>query len=730
MRLSMIFAALLVAAAAADASTIITPQALLSEEYVYSSAVNAINGARLNSPIPDGGPVSHALGVTHRYHGGWGGSFATTAPGGGGSDFFESIAPDDAVELVFDLTGGSDTPIGSVLLWQYENSGGGANRTGNHARTVEMRINTEAEGSTVFTGPPVTLTLLPVTDGDADPDNDLGGINRAQGFTIEERIGRFAQIALTDNYLGFQGITLGGDRVGLGEVRFGTEALPEYEPEKVWLMVVHAHPDDEGIFFGGLLPYATQVLRLPTLLVDMTTGWLNDDGSQTADSHTREAELREAAVRYGLENEPVFALFQQTNSNVSIDHAWDRWADHVTDGDDLDEGKRRSSRYLAELIRAHRPEVIAAHDFDGEYGHPDHKATAHAVSAAWHLAAGREAVIDDSVTPPTLVTPDGREGEPWEARKVYIHGYDTNPLFHDHWETTSIDTDGDDSPDATPRQVANHALDAHVSQGQPNVVTVYDPLANGGNSWDAHPSEWWGLLHTTVGADSVAPDFTIEGQLYSGWARGDLMQHVPPPPPTSCHVDVAVLDFGDVAVGDSATAEFVVTNDGEGVLAGTAALEGGNCAGFSIPSGTASYSLPGGQSHVVVIRFAPDEDSVNPDCLVATGHDLCGVVALQGVVTGAASPAPTMRLAVHPNPFNPRATIRFVLERDEAAELAVYDLAGRRLCVLLDGIRLAGSHAVVWEGSDSTGRPLASGVYLLRLRTESATQVEKLTLIR
>lgn len=730
MRLSMILAALLLAAASADASTIIAPQALLSEEYVYNSAVNTINGEGLNSPIPDGGPVSHALGITHVYHGGWSGSFATIAPGGGGSDFFASIAPDSAVELVYDLTGGDDVTIGSVLFWQYENSGGGANRTGNHARTVEIRVNSEAQGSTDFAGPPVTLTLLPVTDGDADPGNDLGGVNSAQGFTIGPLDGRYVQLAITDNYLGHQGITIGGDRVGLGELRFGSEALPEYEPEDVWLMVVHAHPDDEGIFFGGVLPYYSQVLRLPTLLVNMTTGWLNADGSQTTDSETREAELREAAVRYGLEGEPVFALFQQTNWNVSIDQSWDRWADHVTDGDDIDEGKRRSSRRLAELIRAHRPEVIAAHDFGGEYGHPDHKATAHAAQAAWHLAAGREATIDDGVTPPTLVMPDGLVGEPWEASKVYIHGHGENPLFHEHWETVSIDATGDGTPDATPRQVANHALDAHVSQGQPKVATVFDPIANGGNSWDAYPSEWWGLLASTVGPDDIAPDFTIEGQLYSGWARGDFTQNVPGPPATSCHVDVAALDFGGVAVGDTATAEFVVTNDGEGVLAGTAVLEGGNCEGFSIVPGTESYSLYRGRSQAVVVRFAPSSASLNHDCVVAAGHELCGGVALQGTVTGAAPVEPPMRLSAHPNPFNPQVTIRFALDRDEAVQLSVYDLAGRRLRVLSSGNLAAGSHAVSWDGHDASGRPLASGIYLLRLKAESTTQVEKLTLIR
>ena len=112
--------------------------------------------------------------------------------------------------------------VGSVILWQYENNGGGATaNVGNHSRTIEIRINTEAQGCVAFSDPAATVTLLPVTDSDADPDNDLGGVNSAQFFAFDPlENGRYVQLSITDNYRGFQGITIGGDRVGLGEVRF------------------------------------------------------------------------------------------------------------------------------------------------------------------------------------------------------------------------------------------------------------------------------------------------------------------------------------------------------------------------------------------------------------------------------------------------------------------------------------------------------------------------------
>lgn len=312
------------------------------------------------------------------------------------------------------------------------------------------------------------------------------------------------------------------------------------QPSKASLMVIHAHPDDEGIFFGGALPYYTQVQNLPTVQINITTGWLNANGTQTNDSLTRQAELREVAWRYGLRNLPIQDFFQQTNWQKPIAESWDRWADNVTDNPynaaDIQQGKIDASKYLAQQIRFYKPDVIITHDFGGEYSHPDHKAIPYATAAAWDLAAGRNAAINDGETPITHITPDGVAGDPWEAKKLYMHaegpGQDpesfVNYLFHDDWEDVSIDTNGNSIPDKSPRQVANDAMLAYPSQGTPKVTTVYDPTANGGNAWDPFPSEIWGLYRSTVGSDSLS-SFTIEGTAYADFARGDFFQNLPEP---------------------------------------------------------------------------------------------------------------------------------------------------------------------------------------------------------
>lgn len=84
----------------------------------------------------------------------------------------------------------------------------------------------------------------------------------------------------------------------------------------------------------------------------------------------------------------------------------------------------------------------------------------------------------------------------------------------------------------------------------------------------------------------------------------------------------------------------------------------------------------------------------------------------------------------YPNPFNPRTSIRFDVPRPGPAELAVFDLRGRRVVTLVDGPVEAGYHSVVWDGTDAQGRPLASGVYFARLRGDGFQRQRKMLLVR
>jgi hypothetical protein len=82
--------------------------------------------------------------------------------------------------------------------------------------------------------------------------------------------------------------------------------------------------------------------------------------------------------------------------------------------------------------------------------------------------------------------------------------------------------------------------------------------------------------------------------------------------------------------------------------------------------------------------------------------------------------------ANYPNPFNPSTQIQFNLPADGPVRLAVYNLLGQRVRLLVDSTNLnAGTHQVTFEASD-----LASGTYLYRLETPQQTISRRMVLMK
>ena len=95
--------------------------------------------------------------------------------------------------------------------------------------------------------------------------------------------------------------------------------------------------------------------------------------------------------------------------------------------------------------------------------------------------------------------------------------------------------------------------------------------------------------------------------------------------------------------------------------------------------------------------------------------------------TAVAPPGPvTPSLNAHPNPFNPSVRLNIALGAAvPSAHLGIYDPAGRRVAVLVDGPLPAGEHGLDWNAQGQ-----ASGVYLARLVTAEGIREIKLTLLR
>ena len=110
-----------------------------------------------------------------------------------------------------------------------------------------------------------------------------------------------------------------------------------------------------------------------------------------------------------------------------------------------------------------------------------------------------------------------------------------------------------------------------------------------------------------------------------------------------------------------------------------------------------------------------------------------GSYAATGYVDNPNQTIPPLRdqlLQNYPNPFNPSTSISFSLSKASHASLRIYNLKGQLVRTLLDGQLSQGSHTLVWDGRDSSGTSVASGVYLYRLETPGSSFGKRMLLMK
>jgi|GEM_PF-1130789 len=79
----------------------------------------------------------------------------------------------------------------------------------------------------------------------------------------------------------------------------------------------------------------------------------------------------------------------------------------------------------------------------------------------------------------------------------------------------------------------------------------------------------------------------------------------------------------------------------------------------------------------------------------------------------------------YPNPFNPSTKIQFSIGTGSYVSLKIYDVLGREVVTLVNGMQSPGEHTIEWNGTNSSGQHVASGVYFYQLQTSSGYSATK-----
>jgi ligand-binding sensor domain-containing protein len=257
---------------------------------------------------------------------------------------------------------------------------------------------------------------------------------------------------------------------------------------------------------------------------------------------------------------------------------------------------------------------------------------------------------------------------------------------------------------------------------------------------DAHGSIWFGTWDP----------FAFRGRLWrhdgSSWTNARLDLHALP---SAFPEAIATMNDGTVWMGTSGTTGGNLVNVTGAAWAVYDRLNSG-----LPPGGISSLAVDGSTLWIGtgsgLVRYdgtawttysalnsALPEDFVLAVATDAKGNTwagtLSGGVAVfneGGIVTGTADaetgiPRSPALLHSYPNPFNGTTTIRFRLPSTMFVSLRVYDLLGREVSTVVDGVLEAGEHARQWDAAH-----VASGTYLCRLHTATGTITNRVVVLR
>ena len=80
----------------------------------------------------------------------------------------------------------------------------------------------------------------------------------------------------------------------------------------------------------------------------------------------------------------------------------------------------------------------------------------------------------------------------------------------------------------------------------------------------------------------------------------------------------------------------------------------------------------------------------------------------------------------YPNPFNANAVIPYQLPQAGFLRIDIYNLLGQKIKTLVDKMHLAGHFRITWDGKDSDGRYVTSGIYFYKIEAENFVDVKKM----
>ena len=80
----------------------------------------------------------------------------------------------------------------------------------------------------------------------------------------------------------------------------------------------------------------------------------------------------------------------------------------------------------------------------------------------------------------------------------------------------------------------------------------------------------------------------------------------------------------------------------------------------------------------------------------------------------------------YPNPFNPTTTIPLEIPEELFVKVTIYNIVGKEVITLFEGIQSPGYHNIQWNGNNQFGQQVSSGIYFIKVQYNKRTFTNKM----
>jgi len=125
-----------------------------------------------------------------------------------------------------------------------------------------------------------------------------------------------------------------------------------------------------------------------------------------------------------------------------------------------------------------------------------------------------------------------------------------------------------------------------------------------------------------------------------------------------------------------------------------------------------------------------DEDKIKINYIDSNAlYPYYDVVLDQGAIENIIPPTFSLNQN-YPNPFNPSTTISYQIPQTGSIRIDIFNIKGQKIRTLINELKHPGKHSVVWNGTDQSGRQVASGIYYYRIVTDHNSSTKKMLLLK